>query len=88
MQTYTELPGHVSEKFAGIKVFFVLVKAGGEDCELYHRAKMTRRQLRHARRQLRNYTMDVFDNFGPDPLTPNMHRMKGARQAYKRRGIK
>lgn len=85
MQTYTELPSDVSAKWAGTKVFHVAVEAGGETVDFYHRTKMTRRQIRQARRAFRNYTMEIFDHFGPDPLEPNMHRMKGARQAYARR---
>jgi len=91
MQTYTELPAHFGEEHAGIKVFHVLVEAGGEDADFYHRTPLTRRQIRQLRRQMRNHTLELFDNMGPDPLEPNMHRMKGARQAYKRReanGIK
>lgn len=91
MQTYTELPAHFGKEHAGIKVFHVLVEARGEDADFYHRTPLTRRQVRQLRRQMRNNTLELFDNMEPDPLGPNMHRMKGARQAYKRReanGIK
>lgn len=91
MQNYTELPAYFGEPHAGSKVFHVRVEADGDDADFYHRTRMTRRQIRQLRRQLRNCTSELFDNMGPDPLTPNMHRMKGARQAYKRRldkGIK
>lgn len=85
MQMYTELPSDVSPQWQGIKVFHVRIEAGGDSIDLYNRTKLTRRQIRQERRKFRNYTLEVFDDFGPDPLEPNMHRMKGARQAYARR---
>lgn len=85
MQTYTDLPSHFGEKWTGCKVFHVCLEVDGEECNFYHRTRFTRRTLRQMRRDLRNYTLAVFDDMMPDPLAPNMHRMKGARQAYARR---
>lgn len=66
-------------------VFHTKIEAGGEVVEFYPHVRLTRRQVRRLRREMRNYTLPVFDRFGPDPLDRNMHRMKGARQAYQRR---
>lgn len=85
MQTYTKLPSYVSEQWSGAKVFHISIETGGDFFDVFSCTRMTRRQVRQMRRQFRNYTLEVFDHFCPDPLEPNMHRMKGARQAYARR---
>lgn len=45
----------------------------------------TKRQIRQEKRALRNGTHFVFDRHVPPVMRQNMHRMKGAKQAYARR---
>lgn len=84
-QTYMGLPDLFGKKWEGARVFHFSIETGGEVYDTYSHTKLTQRQFRQIRRQLRNYTLAVFDNFAPDPLDANRHRMKGARQAYARR---
>lgn len=85
---YTVLPDYFAHRHVGCRVFRQLIEYAGDEISYFTAAPLTRRQVRQIRRQLRNFTLPVFDSFGPDPLKPDMHRMKGARQAYKRREVK
>lgn len=45
----------------------------------------TKRQIRREKRAFRNGTHPVFDDYIPPTTRKDMHRMKGAKQAYSRR---
>lgn len=67
------------------KRFMTEVSVGGEKRYWLTDVKPTKRQIRQEKSKLRNGTHELFDGYGPPPLRPAMHRMKGAKAAYARR---
>lgn len=76
-------PGPATEKAKG---WGVSLNVDGEEVWMWQRGvKMTRRQIRQLKRDIRNGTWFGFDECGPPASPFGAQRMSGARQADKRR---